>query len=68
MSKQREELREFMDTKAGVWFLEQLEVIRRSNHDKAEQDPDKSAYYAAKASGNGEVVNWIKSSIVNPKS
>ena len=55
-----EALKDFMITSEGTWYKKSLEDMRQQLHEKAEQEPEKASYYAAKAAGIKEVINWIK--------
>lgn len=67
MSDNSKELTTFIRTKSGEWLMEELEKLRRAEHEKGEKTPSKAVEHAAKASGINECINWIKSAVASPK-
>lgn len=51
----------FAKHEAGKHFIEAIEAIITSNHEKAENDPDKSRDYVQRARGVRDVIEHINS-------
>lgn len=63
----QEELRQFISTQAGKWLIDNIDLMRTNHYEKGEKTPENASLELAKAAGNVEVKNWIKSQVVNLK-
>lgn len=67
MSQFSKEYKQFFESPAGTEFLTTMTNMIDSNHEKAENEPDKSRDYMQRAKGNREVLNVVKSILAERK-
>jgi hypothetical protein len=64
----KQQLRDFINTPAGQWFIEGVENMRVAHYRKGEKDPNRASIELASAFGNNEVLDWIRSMTAISKS